>query len=250
MPLGFPDYTLRVNHVDSKKGQYSTEAEWLSKAQILTFGDTIALFWSLKSNLHEVIQPVGIILGMLIAYGLSAGLMLRGAIGYGDFFFNRGKFPTIIGPAVTDCAAWHERGNWIGIHATPNFTLHLKGLNHIFSKTNIFIEYPVPLSNNDSINLMAVSWPIFVSTGELLDMPHASITQQRSLRLKTIFSLLKNNTIPPGTEDKYFNTIKFYDECDNFLLREALQPICPSCKEAIKPEALKCKHCGEKLDGV
>jgi hypothetical protein len=53
---------------------------------------------------------------------LGKGIFFRGSIAIGTFYANEDT-NTVMGQAVTDAAAWYDKAEWIGVHATPRASM-------------------------------------------------------------------------------------------------------------------------------
>jgi hypothetical protein len=117
-----------------------------------------------------------------------------------------------VGEAVTDAAAWYERANWIGIHATPRATILIDTLTEEEQNqdqkselASVLLDYEVPMKDKARPRVKASNWPkaYFVQS-----LSPCAPGQSRRGKLR---DLLSKHLVPLGTEEKYFNTIAFYD---------------------------------------
>ena len=177
-----------------------------------TFNDTIVI--ALTLGRLPAIRDVAkffILLRKFFTVSIINGILFRGAVSVGKFYSDNVR-NLVMGEAVTDAAAWYERANWIGIHATPRASILIDQLiegeenqeekNELAS---VLVDYEVPMKDKSRAKLKASKWPkaYFVRSVS----PCAS-GQSRRARL---LELLGKHGVPLGTEDKYFNTICFYD---------------------------------------
>ena len=173
-----------------------------------TFNDTVVLVYlTQKAATLNDVQAFCTLLRKFVIDSLVNRILFRGAIAIGSFYVNE-KTNTVMGPAVTDAAAWYDRADWIGIHATPQATILIqslleregKGLDHLI------VDYPVPLKDEPAPRLKAVNWPKAFFVSNLT--PCAAGEDPRAKCL----SLLAKHQVPTGTESKYFNAIAFFDD--------------------------------------
>ena len=112
-----------------------------------------------------------------------------------------------MGPAVSDAAAWYDKADWIGVHATPRASIHIQSLLERATRDleHVVVDYPVPLKSGNVLNVKAVNWPKGFYVQGLRPEGHGERTRAKLL------SLLREHEIPLGTESKYFNAIRFFD---------------------------------------
>ena len=117
-----------------------------------------------------------------------------------------------MGEAVTDAAAWYERANWIGIHATPRATMLIGRLTEEERNeeenselASVLVDYEVPMKDRSHPRVKASIWPKAYFVQSL--SPCAPGQSRRG----TLLDLLSKHSVPLGTEEKYFNTVAFYD---------------------------------------
>jgi len=85
--------------------------------QLATFGDTLIFSWEITpQELSAYIPDVGFFLSYVILWGLENKIAFRGAVSVGDYIQSEA---TVLGPAISDAAAWHDCPEMIGIIATP-----------------------------------------------------------------------------------------------------------------------------------
>ena len=90
--------------------------------EVLSISDTIVLLTpgppSVTIDIHSMLSAFS------LEEGLKDGLMLRGAISYGEF--DRKK-NIMLGPAVDKAVSWHESTDWIGVIFTPSAKFAVQG---------------------------------------------------------------------------------------------------------------------------
>jgi len=170
--------------------------------QIITFGDTLVISWEMKSDLlPDYLPDVGIFLSYLIALGLDGNLAFRGAISVGDFIQHGA---TVLGPVVSDVAAWYDSAEMIGIIATPYCGQFLSDINETRNLTSMeFVKYNVPLKGDVSKNLWVVPWPKMLLEAQFFGAVKGKTPFQ------IYYKLIEQLSIPKGTENKYINTETF-----------------------------------------
>lgn len=206
---------------------------------VMAFGDTFAITWAAPaphpySWLREL-QEFASAISYVVALSFISGLRLRGALAYGDFYFDT---DVIIGPAVADAALWYEQADWLGVIATPATEIMvIAQLNDPNEATpdpeenlgsiqewllplrrdfvRVFLPtYNVPLREGYGRSMMAINWPyslfclgpdITLVTGE-----HVAEFFRRKLD-----SFIR----PPSAQAKYDNTAAFYAFCQKHTVQ-------------------------------
>ena len=67
-----------------------------------------------------------------------------------------------MGPVVSDAAAWHQRAEWVGVHATPSTSIFLRKIEEDQSKSMrfLFVNHPIPFKKGqEPLELKALNWP-------------------------------------------------------------------------------------------
>lgn len=96
----------------------------LIETTVLSISDTIVLF-----TIAEPVTAIEIqakICAWLLPYALKRRIPLRGAISYGEYFFNGS---IMIGAAVDEAASWHESTDWIGVALSPSAYIKIRNEN-------------------------------------------------------------------------------------------------------------------------
>ena len=205
---------LVIDELMGKAAILGIEAESVTT---FTFNDTILIAYSTSTpaTLTEV-KLFGELLRRFDVRSLANGILFRGAIAIGSFHRLDTATNTVMGDAVTDAAAWYDRTDWIGITATPQATLLIQALLESSGANleRLFVNYSVPLKNQQPVCLKAVNWPkAFFVQG----MTPAGPGEKK--RAKCL-SLLVAHGVPKGTESKYFNTMAFFDHCAKLYEKE------------------------------
>lgn len=170
------------------------------KPIVRTFGDTFLITWSIpsESNIKPYLEAISSTIAVIICDGIYKGILVRGALSIGKYLESD---TTIIGPAITDAASWHEQANWFGCITTPNCTQHVNSLSLEGETFHSLIEYKVPLKSKKQIKLWCVDWPSIMTDVKEVDL------------LKWYYQCISKLTIPPGVENKYINTEEFVKYC-------------------------------------
>jgi hypothetical protein len=173
-----------------------------------TFNDTVLIILRTgdeEPRLQQISDFFRIMRKFLVD-SLAQRILFRGSIAIGTFYTNN-KTNTVMGQAVTDAAAWYDKADWIGVHATPRATLVIQRcLEHADkSKGNVMLDYAVPLKHGTAVCVKAVNWPkvFFVSSVS----PCTDGTEPR----EKLLEFLSQHQVPWGTESKFYNTIAFFD---------------------------------------
>jgi len=182
----------------------------------MTFGDTIILMWYAKYGVKQYIIPLSFVLSQIIISALEEGLPLRGAVSEGEFIEaeNEDQFGsthrTVIGPAVSEAAIWHDKANLIGVIAAPTFDLRVSQLELMFKKAGQripphWVHCEIPDKEGHKTPRWSVGWPNMHCNAE------SNIDNRK-------YDLLEYLSRCPHIYDdskKYNNTIEYYDNCIN-----------------------------------
>ena len=176
----------------------------VGEPNVTILSDTIVI--TMESDHQASLLLLAEIVTDVIRHFLRSGLMLRGAIGWGEFT-QRGN--VFLGPAIDDTAAWHEATDWVGVIATPvtSFSIdRLSNINFAWEGKPLpaYVRYDVPLKGEKKTNLHALNWPGFLQCG----YPSDSGKTVRQLMTK-IFS--EQQPFDASVLKKYDNTLEFID---------------------------------------
>jgi hypothetical protein len=137
---------------------------------------------------------------------MQRGILFRGACALGEFYEVDDETNTIMGPVVSDAAAWYDKAEWIGIHLTPRSSMYVEALS--MDLAHVLVDYAVPLKNGQNLWTKAVNWPkAFYVEG--LAPPSTGLKRRVS-----VLSRLSGHLIPFGVESKYANTVAFFDHVE------------------------------------
>jgi hypothetical protein len=192
---------------------------------INTIGDTIVFSWRTaedKPNFLRGAVWTGTWLRYLTVLGLHNGLLFRGAMAYGDFISAEN---TILGPAVADAVSWYESADWFGIICAPSMQFLFNAADILEGKESQmswFIKYNVPMKNSPSKSLWTIPWPYDIWADEHeKSKGKAEVVRDSKARINI---LLEGMKVPKGTEDKYLNSLAYFDYCVN-AFNECDKPI-------------------------
>jgi len=206
--------TISENLAEVKKWSHFQESE-LTGPSFLTLADTIIIYWPIKKENPMDLLAVGELLRRVMKSGFEQGLLLRGAIGMGEYIQEKN---IIIGPVVSDVSNWYERADWAGVIGTPHFGIRLSLLKEQFRKkfpvetmSAWFDEYNVPLAGEEKHKkhkLWALCWPSAYYQVE--DPEKVTVSAKENF-----LTALKQFTIPIEAFQKFSNTIDFFDWFEN-----------------------------------
>lgn len=174
-----------------------------------TFNDTILLILQCgqhQPNLSDITSFFTILRKFLVD-SMQHRILFRGSISIGSFHVNE-KTNTVMGQAVTDAAAWYDKADWIGVHATPHATIMIqRWLEHeLETKSNLMLDYDVPLKDANTLRVKALNWPKVFFVLSISPCLNGEAPREKLLEFLAL------HQIPRGTESKYANTIAFFDQ--------------------------------------
>ena len=177
---------------------------------VATFGDTFITTFEVSNGpmTREAIKPFVRALTWGFRRALKHGLPLRGAVAFGRYLQ---EGTTILGPAVSDAAAWYGIAEWLGVLATPRTTLWLRSQP---PDSLLFVERDVALKGGLTRNLACIPWPLAYINEARSDEDSVSgkyDSNSLAAARKSMLQDLSNLSIPLGAELKYFNTVAFYE---------------------------------------
>jgi predicted nucleic acid-binding protein len=173
------------------------------------FNDSIILAYARRNGLtsDDINGFCGLLRAFEVAFLLKR-ILFRGAVSFGELYRVDPERNTVMGPAVSDAAAWYERADWVGIHVTPRTTVLIRSSlqEHPSALDHVLVDYPVPLAANGTMNLKAINWP----KGLYLQFEPRDSKKAKSTLLKILGGM---RSLPAGAESKYFHAIEFFDHC-------------------------------------
>jgi hypothetical protein len=189
-----------------------SEAFRLQEDQIttFTFNDTVLIV--LKSVKGGPIDDAPLraflrVIRKFIADSLAHAILFRGAFSIGSFLIDEPS-NSIMGETVTDAAAWYDKPDWIGVHATPrtyfDITKRMQSRSHLADWNSAIVEYSVPLKS-DVVQSKAINWPKMFLT------QNNSLCENDETPRECVLRHISKHRVPLGTENKFFETLKFFD---------------------------------------
>lgn len=219
--IKFIEARNKLKEIFEDKAQKAGEMYEISlRVQSFTFGDTILFaLHSASDDASESSIMISALIGTrrALAFAVSRGMPFRGSLSYGDYYIDEHS-NTVLGPAVNDAVSWYDKTEILGVVATPSATLLIssnddlyegkKSINHRFCIIDV-----VPNKFNYESGLAYINWPmwIYFENDEMA---------KDEIKLK-ILSYLSKMKQPPGTENKYNNTVKIVEKC---LLAKLIKP--------------------------
>ena len=188
--------------------------------KIFTFNDTVIITFKFSAIITSEIDT-GRLHIFLIAIrkmfydSLKKDILFRGSIALGSFYIDE-ESNTVMGQAITDAAAWYNKSNWIGVHMTPRTYLITKNADLDIDKDTInyyLIEYNIPMVDASTLHSYCINWPKAFYVKTINENYDDKINQKNEL-LKI---LLKQMIV--GVENKYINTINFFDAAEKIRER-------------------------------
>lgn len=115
-------------------------------SELISISDTIAIFTPQILGICEkdLISIHSNTVRYILETSCKEGYAIRGAISYGEYSI---KDNIMIGPGIDECASWHEKCDWIGVHLTPSAQFIIDDCNlpsNIKSYDNIPIKHGIP----------------------------------------------------------------------------------------------------------
>lgn len=181
---------------------------------LVTFGDTFIITLNAVGYGADTTPPepgdladLIPLLNDVIYKSLQHGLMLRGAVAYGEWFRDE---QTILGEAVAEAATWYEQADWLGLVVTPGLSLfvdHL-GMRSAPDKLPKLVPYDVPLSRSrggGKLRMLTLPWP--QRYVQALKPRKTELWRARDAFLDN----LRQHPVAPGSESKFVNTIAYWE---------------------------------------
>ena len=141
-----------------------------SQVDIFTFNDTVLIAFKTDCEPPRLKQIVAFftILRKFFVDSLAHKILFRGSVAIGTFYADNDS-NTVMGQAVTDAAAWYDKADWVGIHATPKATIVITRRwleRDCVTRGHLMLDYDVPLKDGKSVRVKTVNWPkvFFVAT--------------------------------------------------------------------------------------
>jgi hypothetical protein len=177
------------------------------RLKVFTFNDTIVIVYLAEQDvtLRDVVT-FSLRLRAFMMHSLQHRILFRGSISAGLLYGVDDATNTVMGPAVSDAAAWYDKADWIGIQATPHASIFVQSLLERSKNqfTHLLVDHEVPLKGGSRVTVKVVNWPKAFYVKGL--RPPGTMGARAMLH-----SFLAQHQIPRGTESKYAHAIAFFD---------------------------------------
>jgi hypothetical protein len=179
--------------VDGLTVTCSTTMRGRLELDVKSISDTVVIISPISdTKTDDAIEAHGELCAMAIAQSIISRIPVRGATAVGEYAV---KDNIYVGKAIDEAAAWHEAGDWIGVHLTPS------AFFSVGDKQKNWILYTPPLKRGGKHEVLCVNW---------LDALQRSIKDKAPLaELKSLF--LRMGPIDPEIADKFYNTLGFVE---------------------------------------
>ena len=190
-----------------KSAEKSLKYFKLDRLGRFVFQDTLILTYLTDGDDDlKALHAFGHVLRFFQWQSLLHDILLRGAFSHGKVFKIDEGTNTVMGPVVSDAAAWHQRAEWVGVHATPSTSILLRKIEEAQSESMrfLFVNHNIPFKKGqEPLELKAINWPkgMYLSAGR----------DYRKARAQ-LLGVLARIGVPYGSEMKHFNTIEFFDK--------------------------------------
>lgn len=176
---------------DARKRTNQMRGLTVSGTEVKSISDTIAILTATgEKDIRNALTIHGSMCSWLIKESINAGLPMRGATAYGEF---QNRDNIFVGKAIDEAAAWHEEGDWIGVHLTPSAEFVYKPLAN-----DVWVPYNVPLKRKLSSKTRCVDW--------------TSAWKDRDQETKGVKKkFLQLGPILPEIAGKFINTLSFIE---------------------------------------
>lgn len=202
-----------INDLISDVIKSSGNNDAIKFCEIFTFGDTVLVAVALKTEKDiggSFVIPVTSMQQYMLMSLISSKILYRGAFSVGEFFVD-GESNTVMGPAVSDAAAWYESANLPALIATPK-TRYFIEFHYQRSKLKesfpLFHEYNVPMRDGKRKDMYLVPWLSGLYGESFQKHQFGSVLPDVDKFFKGILQLLD---IPKGTEEKYENLVDYFE---------------------------------------
>ena len=176
--------------------------------KIFIFNDSVVLTYVRERlTVDDVNSFCGLLRSFEVSF-LTKRILFRGALSYGELYRVDARNNTVMGPAVSDAAAWYGNADWLGIHVTPRTSILINSglLDTPMALNHVLVDYDVPMTTGGTVRLKAVNWP----KGLLLKYGRNGRRAKEAL-LQILGSV---RSLPRGAESKYAHAIEFFEHCE------------------------------------
>ena len=193
-----------------KSAEKSLKDFKLNRLGRFVFQDTLILTYETDGDDDfNALLVFGHVLRLFQWQSLLSNILLRGAFSHGEVFKIEESTNTVMGPVVSDAAAWHQRAEWVGVHATPSTSIFLQKIEEAHSRSMpfLFVNHKIPFKKGqEPLKLKALNWP--------KGMYLSAERDYRRARAQ-LLDVLARIGAPYDSEMKHFNTIEFFDKIAN-----------------------------------
>ena len=164
-------------------GNYSE----MNLSKLISISDTIVIFSPKVSTISEIqlLELHAKLAKYILEKSTDLEYPIRGAIGYGEYSIMNNM---MIGPGIDECASWHDKCDWIGVHLTPSAQFEIFKCEKYFSSKYI-LKNNIPLKNGMPKIEYCIKWEI--TKGSFFKIVN------------------KTKALLPEIADKYINTYNF-----------------------------------------
>ncbi len=190
--------------------KFDRNVELKTTIEFISFSDTLAFV--IFGSKEVVIRRSGLLSSYLMKQALDKNIFIRGTISFGRIFYNP-EYKIFLGPTIDEAAHWYDKGQTIGIYASPsvNFLLDLykdhPSKNNIIK--NVFLKHSFNLKTGGFYHCWMALWPIMMAF-RADKLPNNSVKDfLKEYRPKIIDKFATNQ----GSNEyfKYENILRFYD---------------------------------------
>jgi hypothetical protein len=154
--------------VDNKSEPLFPYAGSTKMSTLISISDTIAVFTPKTSDVSEtqLLSLHSDIARYILEKSCEWAYPIRGAISYGQYSIMNS---VMIGPGIDECASWHEKCDWIGVHFTPSAQFVFRHDEDTLLPQNIVRYDKIPVKAGIPHIKYSVKWQIAEETfGKLL----------------------------------------------------------------------------------
>lgn len=169
--------------------------------EVLAFSDSIVLTMERPASPEGLIGLLCDELSRIVLKALKDGILLRGAVSYGEFFLDSDS-TVLLGPAAVDAHEWSEMAEWVGVLLTPTAYYAWSASSERSSFESTVREFDVPLKDQKSVRTGAVDWA-----------KDARGSKEELARLRTeVMRAFSLRPISQRDQPKYSNTLLFLSD--------------------------------------
>ncbi len=194
--------------IDEMKRPISKFGSELPDPQYMAFGDSVLFMWQLDDQ-TKYLPYVGYAMGEVFVDCLQKGIALRGALSFGHVCYDD---QVAVGPAISDAGDWYEEANALAILLTPRtgflVEMYRPQNPELFDQAFAEFECELKSSENKRQEMWAVAWP-----SVLRERAKKDGIADNEIRPQLLSTLHQRFMIPKGTETKYEEALRFFDEC-------------------------------------